>query len=279
MEIAFLENRCAKIIGSSKNKNSKKYLWIHIDLKQNNWVKHQFKDINEQQLYYNKFDRIFCVSDTVKTSFNELFGLRDKTKTLYNPYDDKEIKELSKIEIDVDKFEKRFRFITVGRFVKQKGFDRLLEAHKILINQGYNYELWFLGDGIERNKYEKFINDNNLQNYTKIYGFKKNPYKYISKCDAFICSSRAEGYSTVVVESTIIGVPVISTNCSGANEILENGKSGLVVQNSLDGIIQGMKLFLDYKDRYEEFKKYAEKRGVDFKLDKSIQKFEEILDY
>lgn len=205
--------------------------------------------------------------------------MRDKTKILYNPYDDKEIKELSKIEIDVDKFEKRFRFITVGRFVKQKGFDRLLEAHKILINQGYNYELWFLGDGIERNKYEKFINDNNLQNYTKIYGFKKNPYKYISKCDAFICSSRAEGYSTVVVESTIIGVPVISTNCSGANEILENGKSGLVVQNSLDGIIQGMKLFLDYKDRYEEFKKYAEKRGVDFKLDKSIQKFEEILDY
>lgn len=279
VEIAFLENRCAKIIGSSKNNNSKKYLWIHTDLKENNWVKYQFKDENDQRFYYNKFDKIFCVSEKVKATFNELFGLNEKTQVLYNVYDDKEIKELSKIDIDIDKSEKIFRFITVGRFVKPKGYDRLLEAHKRLINQGYDYELWFLGDGIEKNNYEKFINDNNLQNYTKIHGFKNNPYKYISKCNAFICSSRVEGYSNVVVESTILGIPVVSTDCSGPNEILENGKNGIIVPNNVEGIIEGMKLFLDFKDKYEYFKKNAEKRGAYFELHKSIEKFEEILDY
>lgn len=53
-------------------------------------------------------------------------------------------------------------------------------------------------------------------------GYNKNPYKYVRSCDLYVCSSRREGFSTAVTESLIVGTPVISTECSGAIELLGN---------------------------------------------------------
>lgn len=113
--------------------------------------------------------------------------------------------------------------------------------HKRLIDEGFEYELWILGDGIKRESYEEFIRLNNIKEYTKLLGFKKNPYKYIKQCDSYICSSRMEGYSLVVAESIILEKPIVSTMCSGPIELIENGEYGILVENSIDGIYSGMK--------------------------------------
>lgn len=278
IEIAFLENICAKIIGNSPNKKSKKYLWIHIDLEKSNWCKSQFKGIHDQTESYSKFDKIYCVSKDVKNSFNKLFGLNNKTFTQYNPNDDKEILSLSKEVINEINISDKFKFITAGRFIEQKGFDRLLEVHKKLIEEGYNYDLWILGDGVEKEKYMQFIKEHKLEKNTLLLGFQKNPYKFINQCNAFVCSSRMEGYSLVIAESMILEIPVISTKCSGPNELLDYGKYGLSVNNSTEGIYEGMKSFLDNTDKYNEYKAKVKIRSKDFKLETAMRDIESILD-
>ena len=278
IEISFLENKCSKIIASSPNKNSRKYLWIHIDLEKYNWVVGQFKNLQEQKEYYSRYCKIFCVSNSVKKSFDNIFNLNNKTYVQYNPNDEKEIVEKSKEIRELEMKSDKFKFITVGRLVEQKGYDRLLEAHRRLINEGFDYELWIVGSGGEYDKYNDFIKKNNLTNNTILTGFQNNPYKYMFMADAYICSSRAEGYSTVVTEALILQLPIISTLCSGATELLHNGEYGLLVNNDIEGVYNGMKKFLIDDKIYKYYKDKAIERSKDFKLLNTMRQIEEILD-
>ena len=62
----------------------------------------------------------------------------------------------------------------------------------------------------------------------------------------YVCSSYREGFSTSLTEAMVLGIPSISTACSGAKEILgENNEFGLVVENTEDGIYDGIKEFID----------------------------------
>lgn len=62
--------------------------------------------------------------------------------------------------------------------------------------------------------------ENNLTDTFTFLGYRDNPYKYVKKADLYVCSSRREGFSTAVTEALIVGTPVVSTNCSGAYELL-----------------------------------------------------------
>ena len=124
----------------------------------------------------------------------------------------------------------------------------------------------------------QFIKEHKLEKNTLLLGFQKNPYKFINQCNAFVCSSRMEGYSLVIAESMILEIPVISTKCSGPNELLDYGKYGLSVNNSTEGIYEGMKSFLDNTDKYNEYKAKVKIRSKDFKLETAMRDIESILD-
>lgn len=58
----------------------------------------------------------------------------------------------------------------------------------------------------------------------------------------YVCSSRREGFSTAVTEALIVGTPVVSTNCSGAYELLgKNNEYGIVTENNEDALYEGIK--------------------------------------
>ena len=66
---------------------------------------------------------------------------------------------------------------------------------------------------------------------TNILGYQSNPWKFLSKSNLFVLPSIWEGFGNVIVESMLIGIPVISSDCpSGPREILNNGKSGKLFQ-------------------------------------------------
>lgn len=65
------------------------------------------------------------------------------------------------------------------------------------------------------------IKDRSLEDKVVILGFKKNPYPYIKNAKCLVLSSEREGLPTILIESLILGTPVVSTNCiSGPSEIL-----------------------------------------------------------
>lgn len=262
IEIAFIEGRATKIIGASTNPNSRKIAWVHIDLAQGHWTSKVFRESTElEKNYYKKFNDIVFVSNSAKEGFIKLFGDDfDNLQVKYNPIiADDVIRKSQEIVDDIEKPKDKKLLVTSGRLVSQKGYEPLLEVCNRLNNDKLDYELWILGEGWERPKLEELIDKYKLNN-VKLLGFKENPYKYIKEGDLFVCSSKNEGFSLVIAEAMILGLPVISTNCSGPNELLNFGEYGFMVENTEEALYEGLKGVLNNKEKLEYYIKKSKER-------------------
>ena len=262
IEIAFIEGRATKIIGASTNPNSRKIAWVHIDLSQGHWTSRVFKENTElEKSYYKKFNDLVFVSNSAKEGFIKIFGDNfPKMHVKYNPIIAPDVIRKSKEEIsDIVKPTDKKLLVTSGRLVSQKGFDNLLEACNKLNKDGLKYELWILGEGWGRASLEELIEKHKLYN-VKLLGYKDNPHKYIKEGDLFVCSSRNEGFSLVIAEAMILGLPVISTNCSGPNELLNFGEYGFMVENNEDALYEGLKEILKDKKKLEYYIEKSKER-------------------
>lgn len=278
IEIAFIEGDSTKIISGSNNKKSKKYAWVHVDLSAIHWTNIVYSDLAEERKCYLSYDKIFCVSEEVKASMNKMFGLKNNVYIQHNPIDEKKILELSEVIDKKIERNKAMNFITVGRLVYQKGYDRLLKAVLRLSREGHEFTLTILGEGVEKEKYLEYVKRNKLDKYVRFLGFINNPYPYMKNANAFICSSRTEGYSTVICEAIILGIPVISTDCSGTSEILGKSGCGLIEENSEEGIYRGMKYILENPDELVRMKSETYKRKEIFTIENRMNEIEAILD-
>ena len=118
-----------------------------------------------------------------------------------------------------------------------------------------------------------------IEDSVTLLGFHKNPYQYVARCNLYVCSSWREGFSTAVTESLVVGTPVVSTNCSGAKELLgENDEYGLVVDNSEEGIYQGMRRMLSDPALLAHYKEQAKLRGTFFSRTTTVRAVEEMLE-
>ena len=135
----------------------------------------------------------------------------------------------------------------MGGLVQQKGYDRLLRIYNNIVKKEKNIHLYILGEGNQRKELEKYIRNNNLGDKVTLLGYKENPYKYVKKADLFVCSSYYEGYSTAVTEALIVGTPVITTLCSGMQELLDNGTYGMIVENNEESLYNGLKKLINDK--------------------------------
>ncbi len=85
------------------------------------------------------------------------------------------------------------------------------------------------GSDIEKENVIKKVNPLNRADFIFL-GIKENPYVYMKQCDIYVQPSRFEGYCTTTNEARILGCPIVMTDVSGAEEQLENGKTGLIVE-------------------------------------------------
>lgn len=269
--IVFLEGKITNVFSKFK-KAKKKIAWIHIDI---------FKEDKKEydlNVYKESYDKIAVVSSDIKDSMRKVAEyLIEKTEVIYNPIDREEILEKSeeKIELPKDNY-----ILTVARLDNsQKAIDKLLEAYKLLKEQGLQFKAIILGEGKDREVLEKFIKDNKLENYVELKGFVKNPYPFIKNSEFFVISSRAEGFSLVAAEAQILGKAIISTDCSGPRELLNNGKNGILVPiedvNKLAEVIE--KLLSDEKNRIQYSNLSLEKSKC-YDLENTISKIENFME-
>jgi glycosyltransferase involved in cell wall biosynthesis len=120
-------------------------------------------------------------------------------------------------------------FVTAGRLVAQKDHATLLRAFALHLEQG-PARLIILGSGPLRAELDALCRELGISEVVDFVGFRDNPLPWFRRADAFVLSSRSEGFGNVLVEAMACGTPAIATNCPyGPAEILENGKYGLLV--------------------------------------------------
>ena len=278
IEIAFMHGWSTKFISGSNNKKSKKIAWVHADLVTWNRVDGVFKNLEHHKRAYSKFDEVLCVSQTVKEGVEKKYNIKN-ARVLYNPINREKILKLSNEKIEDIEILNKFKLISVGRLSEEKGYDRLLRVFKKLKSDGLDIELILVGNGDKYNELNEYIVENKLGKDVTLLGFKENPYKYVRASDLFICSSISEGFSLVIGEAMAIGIPVVSVDCQGPNEVLDFGKYGKLVSNNEENLYNGIKEMINNKVLYEKYKNKANERGKMFSINKFINEVENILDF
>jgi glycosyltransferase involved in cell wall biosynthesis len=91
-------------------------------------------------------------------------------------------------------------------------------------------------------------------------------------------SSRYEGYPTVLFEALLLNKPIVATDVSGVREILQDGKFGLIVENSEKGIEAGMRRFLSQPEVPQSYLFALESKTLPFTLKNSVDSLMKIID-
>ncbi len=276
--VAYLEGVVCRIIAGCPY-DSKKIAWIHSTITTKESASYSFRSEKEMNKLYNCFNKIVCVSNSVKTAFKSVVDLNNETLVLYNVNETDNIQQLAKEELGEEELSNCFNIVSVGRLIPLKGFNRLINVHKKLLDNGIQNHLYILGTGWAKNQLISQVESLQVQGTVHFLGFKENPYKYVSNCDLFVCSSISEGLSTAVTEALVLGVPVISTNCSGAYELLGcKDEYGIVVEQSEEELYEACFKILNENKLLSFYKKQAFLRGKSFSKENTIKAIEQMLD-
>ena len=277
IEIAFYRGPSIKIISGSTNKKAIKLAWVHTDFKlcDKRSIMEWFNNMEEVRNAYQKMDKVVCVSNQAKKSFEEVIGISEKTVTVYNLIPSESI--IKKSQEYCPMVRRKFTVVTVGRLIPDKRHDRLLYATKKLVEEGYDFDVWIIGSGRSEEELKAFCHSNQLNNVFFI-GAQNNPYKYLKQADLFVLTSQREGFAIVIPEAMVCGLPVLSTRCTGPTEILNDGEYGILVDNSSNGIYNGLKSILDHRVNLEEYRKKSLLRYFEFDQDNILREIIRLFD-
>lgn len=277
--VVYLHGVLTKIV-SYAPKCQKTVAYLHANMEKSPFIKSLGSKENIQKCFKN-YDRIVSVSHDVQDSFIRVSGIDDNRLVVkYNTFDVDKIKALATEPIN-SKFEKKqgISICTVGKLEAVKGHKRLLSVMKRLIDNGLFAQLTIIGEGPLRAELEEYISNNGLNDFVSMPGFDTNPYKYVAKSDLFVCSSFSEGFSSVVAESLILGVPVVTTDCAGMREMLgSNNEYGVITDNDEDSLYCGIADMIENCEKLEDYRQAAIKRGKFFEPKETVGAVEKMLE-
>ncbi len=227
----------------------KKIAWMHSDVLVKDYSSRYYKKIKNA---LSLMDINVAVSDKVAEAYQIRYGIKN-IETILNVMDTDEIIEKSNLHENIPFDKKQLNFLSVGRLDYSKNYDMLLRVSKRLIDDGYNFKVYIVGDGDQRNQLEKSIIDLQMKEHFILLGRKDNPYPYIKNSDVFLLSSRYEGLPTVIVEALILHIPCISTEVSGIHQILSEAY-GIITKNNENDFYYNLKNILNNPEKIKIMK-------------------------
>ena len=255
-QIAFLEGAITRIFSvKSKSKNeTKKIAWIHNDISKvfGRGPKSKIKRIIDRNTY-EKYNTLVFVSIDNLDKFNRVYDdMLLPHETVVNNYiNSSRILDLSTKEIndqDTELFkDKTLKIVQVSRLVEQKAIDRLIKVHSKLIKEGVKHNIYIIGDGPLKEKLERQIKENNVQDTFKLLGARENPYPYMKKADVVSLFSKFEGYPMVIEEAKVLNKYILATNTSTREALINYSKKSQIVENSEEGIEKAIKFAVKNK--------------------------------
>lgn len=276
--VSYLEGPTARIVSGCNDEGTKLVSWIHIEQNNKKTASYAFRNYEEAKQCYNRFDKIICVSEFVKKDFTDIFELKKPVEVLYNTNEAQQIINLSREAVNGIFDDGKINICVVGKVSRRKGCDRILSIQRRLAGENINTHIHFLGVGPDEAFVREFAKEHGLQESITLLGYQTNPYKYVAKCDMFVCASLAEGFSTAATEALILGVPVVTVDVSGMKEMLgENNEYGIVTENSEEALYEGIKTMLTTPGMLEDYAKRARERGKIFSTEKTVEAAEDML--
>ena len=278
IEVSYLEGPSARIISGCPEETTKLVSWIHVEQHTMDRLAKAFRSESEARRCYGRFHQTVCVSQYVRDDFCGILSFQNPCRVLYNTVESDQILALSREETPEIETGNAVNLVAVGTLKESKGYMRLLRIVKRLQSEQKSVCLYILGAGPLKPTMEQYITQNELGDRVKFLGYQTNPYKYVAKCDLFVCASFSEGFSTAATEALIVGTPVCTVEVSGMKEMLgENNEWGIVTENDEEALYRGIKRLLEDPALLAHYKEKAAQRGKTFSTENTVKAVEEML--
>lgn len=204
------------------------------------------------RFFYPRFDTVVCQSLDMRDDLVNEFGFPAvKAVIIHNPVDLGRIRYLATQPLPnaVDDHcsnaaQDHTHLVAAGRLVPQKGFDLLIEALALCADKRMTVTI--LGEGPLQATLERLAADKGVTQQVRFVGFQRNPYPFFARADAFVMSSRFEGFPNVVLEALACGTPVIATPAPGGVAEIIGGIAGcsLAAEISAEALASEFKRFV-----------------------------------
>ena len=278
IEVSYLEGPSARVISGCDAPDTKLVCWIHSMFRNKKGAFGSFRSRDEAQWCYDRFHRIIAVSQFVRGDFCDYLQYTKDCDVLYNTVESGKILALAEEPVSEIPDDGKYHLVAVGTLKPSKGYERLLSVIGRLKKDGVPVCLYILGIGPQEQKLKEYVQANGLTESVVFLGYETNPYRYVAKCDLFVCASFAEGFSTAATEALIVGTPVCTVEVSGMKEMLgENNEWGIVTESSEDALYEGIRDLLDHPEKLAHYKEKAAQRGKWFSTEETVRAVEEML--
>jgi len=226
----------------------KRFLWIHFDV-----TKIGF-DARFANHFYDKFERVICVSQVVKINLIKslTIDIASKVKMVHNVLDLEEIEIKSK-QKEIHWDPEIVNVLTVGRLSKEKGHADFLPVIQKLKQKELKFKWWIIGDGKERENIEQTIQELNVADCVEVMGKKENPFPYYKACDVYLQPSRYEGHCVSIIEAKHFNKPIVSNNFAGITDEIENGYNGLICDMNFNSQYEALEKVIENKELRTRF--------------------------
>jgi len=158
----------------------------------------------------------------------------------------------SNIKTQKDRYESKY-LLCIAAHKEKKGIDVLIRAFSQIAEYDTSIQLFLIGDGPLRQQNEELTQSLGIQNRVKFFGERgrSEVIPLLQGCEILILPSRSEPFGIVIAEAMACKKPVVATKVGGIPEIIEDGKSGVLVepdnQDALSSAICHILNDLDFK--------------------------------
>ena len=218
---------------------------------------------------YKYSDVIIAPTNIISNDLIKNFNApKNKIKIIGNPAEYEKISKLLKKNIK-EKISKNY-LIAIGRLTYQKNYEFLINSFYHFQKNIKNCNLVILGQGPDKKMIENQINDLKLDKKIKLFGYKKNPFKFIKKSKMLVLSSRWEGYPNVLVQGMVLKKKIVATDCYGSSKAVL-GKNGTIIRTN-NSIIFAKAISKAYKSK-DNYRVFYNKNLVTKNKNKFLEKF------
>lgn len=201
-------------------------------------------------VYFPQLDTIVTISEVCKESLIKEFPeLRSKVVVVENICSQRMINSMAN---EGGSFEDDFdgvRIVSLGRIdIKVKGLDMIIEACKILKENGLKFRWYWLGDGAQRCELEQMIKNAGVQDVLILAGAKVNPYPFVKDADLYVQPSRVEGKSVALDEVKALHKPIVVTKFGSVYDQFTDGENALIAEIDPRDVAAKIMYMIDHPD-------------------------------
>ncbi|MEK3881790.1 glycosyltransferase [Paenibacillus sp. PL2-23] len=250
----------------------KKIGWVHTDYDK------MGMDPEYDRKYFQQLDHIVTVSDecanVLKVRFPEQTSKVQIIHNIVSPFLIREMASLEKHDIYNRKTDE-IMILSIGRLHSDKNFELAISACKELVDRGFKVQWHIIGEGEDRDKLQKQINELEINHCFHLLGLKSNPYPYLQQADIYVQTSRFEGKSIAIDEAKILNKPIVITNFSTAQDHIADGIEGIIANMTPSEVAGAIGKIIENHQLRERFREHLS--TMEFGTESEINKLYQLI--